>query len=68
MSTPDIVEDAFQRGRQIERERCAKITCPDCARGIPISSNGEHILETIQGHVAHSRACLARSILRGWDP
>lgn len=62
MSTPDIVEDAFERGRHLERLRCAKIVCSDCAKGIPVDK-GEHVLETCQGYTLHSRACLAQTIL-----
>jgi hypothetical protein len=64
MSAPDIVEDAFERGRQLERRRCAKIVCPDCAKGI--HRDGDmHVLETVQGHAFHMRACLAATVLDG---
>lgn len=63
MSAPDIIEEAFERGRRLERLRCAKIVCPDCAKGLAPDNNGEHILEIIQGYAAHTRACLAHSIL-----
>lgn len=66
MSTPDIVDDAFERGRLIERERCARIVCPDCAKGV-YRQNGEHILETIQGHASWVRSCLANTILNPID-
>jgi hypothetical protein len=63
MSTPDIVEDAFERGRQLERLRCAKIVCPDCAKGVPINHKFGHVIEWIEGHPYHSRECLAKTIL-----
>lgn len=64
MSMPDIVEDAFDRGRQLERSRCAKIVCPDCAKGVDLDRRSwDHILETVQGHASWTRACLARTIL-----
>lgn len=68
MSTPDIVEDAFERGRQLERSRCAKIVCPDCAKNIWLDKDHRtHVLETIQGYTAHERACLAYTILHPQD-
>lgn len=60
----DLVEEAFVRGQQLERLRCAAIVCPDCAKGVPLDErNSEHILETIQGYASWSRACLAKTIL-----
>lgn len=66
MSTPDIIEEAFDRGRRLERWRCAKIVCSDCAKGVPRDQkNRDHVIETIEGHAYHVRACLALTILDG---
>ena len=45
----DIVNEAFERGQRLERERCIKLICPHCASGNSVDRNGEHILETIEG-------------------
>ena len=63
MSEASMIEEAFARGRELERNRCARLVCQDCANGIWRGQNWTHIIETIQGHIAHERACLARSIL-----
>lgn len=59
----EILDEAFERGQRVERLRCARIVCPDCAKGVPVDRGGEHILETIQGHASWSRTCLAKTIL-----
>jgi hypothetical protein len=58
----DLLNEAFERGQRVERLRCAKIVCPDCAKDVELA-DGIHILETIGGNVYWSRACLAKTIL-----
>lgn len=65
MGTRDLTE-SFDSGRRHEAQRCAKIVCPDCAKGVYLDHTGEHILETIQGQVSWSRACLAKTILQAY--
>lgn len=60
----ELLDEAFERGQRVERLRCAKIACPDCAKGVYLDErNGDHVLEAIQGHASWTRACLARTIL-----
>lgn len=47
--------------RSDERVRCAKLICTDCAGGM-VPTKGFHVLEVIQGHVAHERKCPAHNI------
>lgn len=61
-----ITAQAVAEAIAVERERCAKIVCPDCAKGINLDrSSWDHILETIQGHASWTRACLAKTIRGG---
>jgi hypothetical protein len=61
----EIAEDAFERGRELERCRCAKIVCPDCAKGVKLDKHGDHVLEWIEGNPYHVRVCLAKTIISG---
>jgi len=45
-----------------ERGACCRDVCQFCREGRPVEKSGDHVLEVIQGHIAHETRCPAAAI------